>query len=143
MKRFLLIVFLVSTITGLKAKILRSDTIVIHQTTFLFVKYTEKSEFVNAIDTLLKVYRIEDGVRKYLLKQDIFTSSADCNSEFENHGTYEIKGDSVIFMTLFYFDASKNAGLPDREKQIYVVRDGGKMILVYDAEEYGDEWRPK
>ena len=143
MTRFLIFLFLFSSVFQLNAKIIRSDTIIINRTAFLFVKCTGKSE-INSMDTLLKVYRMENGARKYLLTQDIFTSGADCNSIFINHGTYQIKDDSLIFLTEFDFDQSKNFGLPSEEKQIYIVKDDGKMILIYDAEKYGeDDWRMK
>jgi len=77
------------------------------------------------------------------LKHDLYSEDADCNSVFKNYGTYEVKGDSIIFHSEFNFDSSKNFGLPSEEKQVYVVRDDGKMILVYDAERYDDEWRMK
>lgn len=143
MKLFFSFVFAFVASTVLQAKILSSDTIVINQTKFLFVKSTRITEdYPNKLDTILWVYRVKNGSRKYLLTHTIYTWSGDCNSVFEDHGSFSIQGDSVIFTTVFDVERDKNFGLPYQQKQVYTVKDDGKMILVFDKSEMEDGvWR--
>src|ERR1043166_5793660 len=142
MKNLFISLFVLLVINA-EAKIISSDTVVVNNTKFLFVKSIHVSEANHSkLDTVLQVYRIENGARKYLLAHNIYDYDADCNSVFEDFGTYEIHGDSVIFKTEFSVERDKNVGLPYRQKQIYVVKDDGKMILVFDKSEMEDgTWR--
>ena len=117
------------------------DTVTVNHTRFLFIKSVRPSEAHIGSDTILKVYRILDDTNYYLLTHALYAQSADCNSVFTDRGTYEIHGDSILFLTEYAFEADKNFGLPFRRKQVYIVRDDGKMILVYDKEEYDGGWQ--
>lgn len=117
------------------------DTVTVNHTRFLFIKSVRPSEAHIGSDTILKVYRIQGDTSFYLLAHQLYAQSADCNSVFTDRGTYEIHGDSIIFLTDYAFEADKNFGLPFRRKQVYIVTDYGKMILLYDKEEYEDGWQ--
>lgn len=114
------------------------DTVVVNNTKFLFKKVTRGSEEYSGIDTVLFVYRIESGKNKLLLEHIVFQENADCNSIFRDYGTYYITNDSIIFSTVYEVDRSKNFGSPVSRKQIYIVEDSGKMILIYDKYEMED-----
>lgn len=118
----------------------QKDTLVVNGFKFVTVIKTEKNEF-NVKDTLMKLYRVEDGKAKYLLTHYLYRFGADCNNEFTDNGTYEVQNDSIIFLTEF----SQKTGvdpIPDRQKQIYKVGAGGKLTLVYNKqqERYSDKW---
>jgi hypothetical protein len=137
---FVFICLFAGTLT-VKAKTLQADTILVNGTKFLFVRSTLAGQ-LNTIDTILKVYRIENGQRSYLLTQNIHTEDADCNSYFIDYGSYEISGDSIIFKTEFNINPNMHVALPVSQKQIYIVKDDGKLILIYDRSEMEDgTWR--
>lgn len=139
MKKLLTVLFLLAATFSVEAKILRSDTIVVNKTKFLFVKSTRVTDdYPDKLDTIVNVYRVENEARKYLLTHVIYTWAGDCNSVFEDHGSYSIQGDSIIFITDYEVERDKNFGLPFSRKQIYRVKDDGKMILVYDRSEMED-----
>jgi hypothetical protein len=139
MKKLLVVLLLLAGTFNIEAKVLRADTIIVNGTKFLFVKSTRiTDDYPDKLDTILKVYRIENEVRKYLLTHTLYTWSGDCNSVFEDHGSYIIQNDSIIFTTEFEVERDKNFGLPYQQKQIYIVKDDGKMILVYDRSEMED-----
>lgn len=118
----------------------QKDTLVINGFKFVTVIKTEKNEF-NVKDTLLKLYRVEDGKAKYLLTHYLYRFGADCNNEFTDIGTYEIQNDSIIFLTAFLQKTGIDP-IPDFRKQIYKVGAGGKLALVYDKEQerYLGKW---
>lgn len=139
MKKLLIVFFLLVATLSMEAKILRTDTIIVNKTKFLFVKSTRVTDdYPDKLDTIVRVYRIENDSRKYLLTHTLYTWSGDCNSVFEDHGRFSIQGDSIIFTTEYEVERDKNFGLPYSRKQIYHVKDDGKMILVYDRSEMED-----
>lgn len=111
----------------------QTDTLVINGIKFVTIIKTEKNEF-NMKDTLMKLYRIEDGKAKYLLTHYVYRFGADCNNEFTDIGTYQIKNDSIIFLTEFRQKTGMDP-IPDFRKQIYEVGAGGKLTLIYDKEQ--------
>lgn len=114
------------------------DTLTVNHTRFIFVKSVRPSEAHIGSDTIVQVFRIQGDSSYYLLTHDLFAQSADCNSVFTDRGSYSISGDSMVFLTEYEFESNKNFGLPFRRKQVYVVKNDGKLILVYDKEEYED-----
>lgn len=118
----------------------QTDTIVINGFKFLTVIKTEKNEF-NVKDTLIKLYRIENGKAKYLLKHYTYRFGADCNNEFTDIGTYKIQNDSIVFLTEFLQKTGMDP-IPDRQKQIYKVGEGGKLTLLYNKQHnrFSGEW---
>jgi hypothetical protein len=141
MKTLFAFLFLVCGISSLEAQVLRRDTVTVNKTKFVF-ETVAKEGMLNAPDTAWNVYRIENATSQYLLTHVIYSFDADCNSEFEDHGSYEIKGDSIIFTTVFDVERDKNFGLPYQQKQVYIVKANGKMVLVSDQSEMEDgTWR--
>jgi hypothetical protein len=103
----------------------------INGTKFLFVTSTVKNEFSDHDrDTLLKVYRVENGQRRYLLKHAIHRKGADCNNIYTDKGSYRVEGDKMIFITDFLQQGSDP--IPQSWRQVYQVNDKGKMILISD-----------
>lgn len=120
----------------------QTDTITVNGFKFVTVVKTEKNEFVEKRrDTLIKLYRVENGKAKYLLTHYTYRFGADCNNEFTDIGTYKIQNDSIIFLTEF----SQKTGMdpiPDRQKQIYKVGEGGKLLLIYNKQQdrFSGKW---
>lgn len=130
----LLFLFIQITVIG------QTDTITIGGFKFMTVKKTELNEY-NRKDTLIKMYRIENGKAKYLLKHYIYKYSADCNNQFTDVGTYKIQNDSIIFLTDFLQKTGIDP-IPDRRKQIFKIGEGGKLTLLYDKqqESFTKDW---
>lgn len=110
------------------------DTLLIRHTTFIVERYDRPSEEYTGQDTLIRLYRLENGAKKYLLSHVIYQQTADCNSVFTDYGRYEVRGDSLIFFTDYTFDSSSNFGLPLSRVQAFLVTDNGRLIEVYDRE---------
>jgi hypothetical protein len=141
MKKLFAFLLLVCGISSMEAQVLRKDTVTVNKTKFVF-ETVAREGMLNVPDTVWNVYQTEDTARKYLLTHVIYSYDADCNSEFRDHGAYEIKGDSIIFTTEFEVERDKNFGLPYRQKQVYLVKSNGKLVLVYDRSEMEDgTWR--
>lgn len=132
---FVPVIFLFST-----HSFAQTDTILINGFKFVTVVKTEMNEY-NRKDTLIKMYRIENGKAKYLLKHYLYKYSADCNNSFTDKGSYKIQNDSIIFLTEFLQKTGMDP-IPDRRKQIYTVGEGGKLTLLYDKqqERFSGEW---
>lgn len=110
----------------------QTDTLRINGNTFVTKIKPVWSEY-NRMDTVLQLYRIENGKTKYLLSHFIYQWSADCNNEFTDHGTLQVKNDSLIFETE-YMQKTGHDPIPERRKQIYKVMPYGKVKLVFDRE---------
>ncbi len=109
----------------------QSDTISINKATFIFTKQTLMGEYGKK-DTILKLYRLDNGKKTYLLKHPLYQYSADCNNEFKDYGSYIIKGDSILFEI-----KHKQKGtdpIPKLTKQIYRVNQNKKLLLIYSKE---------
>lgn len=115
----------------------QSDTIMIYNTKFILTKRTSKNDF-NTNDTILNLFRIEKGVPKFLLKHYLYRYSGDCNNEFKDIGFLEQKGDSLIFNTRFL--QKGHDPIPELEKQIYIVKNDGKLILIYNKRFINEKW---
>lgn len=136
MKTLMLVLFLfIAANAGAK-----TDTLRINGATFVTEIKPAWSEY-NRMDTVMRLYRIENGKAKYLLKHFTYQWSADCNNEFIDHGKLEIKNDSLIFHTE-YTQKTGMDPIPERRKQIYKVMPDGKIFLIYDRElqRGGEEW---
>ena|SRR5687768_5130958 len=116
------------------------DTLVVNNTIFIAIQKTATNEFIpQTPDTLVYFYRLENGQNTYLLKHYTYKFTADCNNEFEDIGTYQVKGDSIIFNT--EYTQKRNDPIPLSRQQIYVVKSTGKLILVSDREkDYSGKW---
>ncbi len=114
----------------------QTDTLKIRNSIFLSIKTTVKNEF-GSKDTLLKFYRLEAGEKVYLLTHYLYKFEADCNNEFTDLGTYEIRNDSLIFNT----SHEQKTGIdpiPVQSRQIYIVQKSGKLKKVFDKVLYRD-----
>lgn len=89
-------------------------------------------------DTLIKMYRIEKGKLKYLLKHYLYSYDGDCNNLFTDIGTVEVHHDSIIFKT--HTIQKRHDPIAEWVKQIYKVRSDGKLILVYNKEYRNEKW---
>ncbi|MGB1247446.1 MAG: hypothetical protein ACPG4Z_01070 [Chitinophagales bacterium] len=95
-----------------------------------------------SMDTVNKLYRIEDGSPVYLLKFYSYKDKGgDCNNVFWDKETLEINSDNLIFTTQ-YFQKTGMDPIPEYRKQIYQVNSDGKLLLIYDKYKfrYDDEW---
>lgn len=110
----------------------QADTFVVNNIKFISIKSTKTSAF-GAKDTLLRLYRLEDGRRKYLLTHNLFFKDADCDNIFTDIGTLAINKDSIIFLT-HYLQSKKKLPdpIPEWRKQIYKVSETGRLTLIYD-----------
>lgn len=139
MKNLALILFLLFAATA-GAK---TDTLRVNGITFVTKTKSVWSEY-NRMDTVLQLFRIENGKTKYLLSHYIYQWSADCNNEFIDHGTLQVKNDSLIFETE-YTQKTGHDPIPQRRRQVYKVMPDGKVKLVYDRElqRGGEAWVDK
>ncbi|MBN8837072.1 MAG: hypothetical protein J0I09_07425 [Sphingobacteriia bacterium] len=109
----------------------QNDTVVINNTTFITTRKTRENS-VGTKDTLILLYRLENGKRKYLLTHYLYAKDADCNNVFTDIGTMTVRNDSLIFMK-HYLQTKKNRDpIPEWRKQIYKVTSTGKLMLLYD-----------
>ena len=110
----------------------KQDTIIINGTKFLFIKTHEKNIDFSSYphDTLVNVYRIENGNRHYLLQHRLYNKASDCNNTFIEKGSYKIEGDSMIFITDFLQE--RNDPIIQKSTQVYRVNATGQMILISD-----------
>jgi hypothetical protein len=118
----------------------QADTQVVNKTKFVSIKTTKLNE-LGTKDTLLRLYRIEDGKRKYLLTHYLFSKEADSNNIFTDLGSMTIKEDSIIFVKHYLQTKENRDPIPEWRKQVYKVSKTGKLILVYDKNKKRDsEW---
>jgi hypothetical protein len=137
-KRLLFVLLLCGAFQALA----QEDTLSLNGFRFFSKKVMLKNEF-GSTDTLLKLYRIENGKPKYLLKHYLYSFSADCNNSFEDKGSILVHLDSITFLTHY----SQKTGLdpiPLMSKQVYVVQANGKLILVSNKiQERSGDWVDK
>jgi hypothetical protein len=129
--------FLLATLFIAASAFAQRDTIVIRKNKFITIRSIEKTEY-NPKDTLLKLYRISNGKREYLLTHYTFRYGADCNNIFKDYGSLKVSGDSIILYTRCTqkgFDP-----IPQATKQIYKVSDAGKLSLIYDKQKINGKW---
>jgi hypothetical protein len=87
-------------------------------------------------DTVNRLYRIEEGQKKYLLKFFPYKDDgADCNNRFWHKEYLEVKNGCLIFGTDYYQWTNMDP-IPVKRKQMYTVLDNGKLILTYDKYKY-------
>lgn len=110
-----------------------TDTIVINASTFIALTSIVKNEY-KYNDTVIKIYRIENGEAKYLLKHYKYKYSADCNNEFTTTGTYKVQNDSLLFLTKYHQKTGIDP-IPVTRKQIYKVGMNGKLISLFDKQQ--------
>jgi hypothetical protein len=110
----------------------------INGTEFVAQTTISKTDFGQK-DTILKLYRVENGKLKYLLQHPIYQYSADCNNAFYDTGTWSIQHDSIVFHT--DHGQKLTDPIPIESKQIYRVKPDGKLVLVYNKYTFdGDTW---
>ena len=129
--------FLLATLFIAASAFAQRDTIVIGKNKFLAIRSAEKTEY-DCKDTLLKLYRINNGRREYLLTHYLYQYGADCNNVFKDYGSMKVSGDSIILYTRCTqkgFDP-----IPQATKQIYKVSNTGKLSLVYDKKKRNGKW---
>lgn len=129
--------FLFAALFMSASAIAQRDTIVIGKNKFITIRSAEKTEY-NRKDTLLKLYRIDNGKREYLLTHYIYQYGADCNNVFKDYGSLKVSGDSIILYT--HCTQKGFDPIPQATKQIYKVNDAGKLSLVYDKEKRNGKW---
>jgi hypothetical protein len=105
------------------------DTIFIHGVQFITLRQAEKTEY-DIKDTLLKFYRLENGNVKYLFSHYLCRYGADCNNEFRDIGTIQVRHDSIILKT--HYLQKRNDPIPEWRRRIYKVDNEGKLLLLYD-----------
>jgi WD40 repeat protein len=117
------------------------DTLVINNIKFISIKSTATSA-VGSKDTLLKLYRLEGGKKKYLLTHNLFFKDADCDNVFTDVGSISVNKDSIIFLTHYLQSKKKRPDpIPEWRKQIYRVSGTGKLSLIYDkSKKKGEAW---
>jgi len=139
MKQLTLLAVLMLCATLLPAQ---TDTLHINGTTFIAkTQATPLTEFEKH-DTLIKLYRVENGNLKYLLQHTRYSYEADCNNEFVTKGWYLVQNDSIVFKTTI----KQKTGLDpiaDAEEQVYRVSADGKLRLISDKEHIDQQWKNK
>jgi hypothetical protein len=107
----------------------QTDTISVNGNKFFTTTHIEKNEY-GQTDTLLKIFRMENGRPKYVLSHYSYLHGFDCNNEYWDIGTIEVKEDKLIFHSRYIqkgFDP-----IPTSRKQIYQVNKYGRLILLSD-----------
>ncbi len=107
----------------------QKDTVSVNGVKFLTIRQTIKNDF-GTKDTLLKLYRLDTPVPKYVLKHYLCRFGGDAENEFKDIGTIQIYGDSIILKTHYLqhgFDP-----IPEWRKRIYKVTGSGKLVLLFD-----------
>ena len=108
-------------------------TIVIKGIKFFTVREAIKTEYEKK-DTLLKLYRLINGKRQYILQHYLYRTGADAENEFEDVGSIQISNDSIILKT-HYFQKGTDP-IPEWRKIIYRVTAAGKIRLLYNKCRY-------
>jgi hypothetical protein len=118
----------------------QADTFFVNGVKFTVVVKEFKNHFQgDKMDTLMKLYRIENGVPKFLLKHYVHLSSSDCNNDFANKGSLTLRNGNFIFST-FYLQTGHDP-IPTERKQIYKVDLNGRLLKVYDKQlDVTGEW---
>ncbi len=98
---------------------------------------TQKNEW-GSKDTLVKMYRLENGVKKYLLTHYLYRYASDCNNTFTDIGTIEYFKDRIIFKTQYLQKGSDP--IPEAQQQIYNIDDRGRLLLVSDKLYMKGKW---
>jgi len=109
----------------------QKDTIFINGSKFIAKKQTIKTEY-DRRDTLLKLYRVDSGKAKYVLRHYLYKYGADAENEFEDIGTIQIRGDSLILKTHYLQKGRLRDPIPEWRKRIYRVTSSGELLLLYD-----------
>lgn len=116
------------------------DTIVVNGTKFITVIEAARSADYGTTDTIMKLYRIHDGKREYLLRHFIYRYGADCNNEFTDKGTMQVHHDSILFITE-YLQKTGLDPIPTMRRQVYKVSTEGRVTEIYDkVREPGGKW---
>jgi hypothetical protein len=115
----------------------QQKSFVINNVKFITVPKKEKSEY-NRTDKFVNIYYWQKGKRKFLCKFYTYQYGADCNNEFSDIGTIEIKNDSLILKT--HFKQKRQDPIPDWEKTVYKVYKNGKVLLVYNKTFQNGAW---
>lgn len=105
------------------------DTILINGIKFFTTKQVIKTEYEKK-DTLLKLYRLDNGRAKYLLQHYLYRYGLDAENEFKDIGSMEIHSDSIILKTHYF--QKRSDPIPEWRKQIYRVTASGKLLLLYN-----------
>jgi hypothetical protein len=116
------------------------DTLLVNNTMFITIQQTARNEYYpKNPDTLIYFYRLENEQKTYLLKHYTYHLSGDCNNEFTDIGYYQVKGDSIIFIT--EYDQKLSDPIPLSRRQVYMVKPTGKLLLISDrTEDYDGKW---
>jgi hypothetical protein len=102
---------------------------------FVIASKKVKNEW-GSFDHIRTLYRTEGSTKKYLLKYYHFQDEGgDCNNLFWNRGSYQIRNDSIIFIT-HYFQKTGADPIPEWRKQIYRVNKNGDLLVLYDKYKY-------
>lgn len=115
----------------------QQKTFRVNNVKFISIKNTEKTEY-NLKDKFVNIYYYQKGKRKFLCKFYTYQYGADCNNEFSDIGTIEIKKDNLILKT--HFKQKRHDPIPEWEKTIYKVYKNGKVLLVYNKTFQNGKW---
>lgn len=115
----------------------QNDTLVVNSNTYLMLTQIIKNDF-GSKDTVVRVYRIENDVRKFLLTHYLYRYETDCNNEFKDIGTIEFKDSFAIFETKFLQKGSDL--IPKKQKQVYKFQENGKLTLLSDQVYINGKW---
>ena len=108
----------------------QADTIFIKGIKFVTVKQPLKTEY-RFRDTVLKIYRIKEGKRVFVLSYYLFRYGADCNNEFRDIGSVEVKDDLLLLKTKYQQKTGLDP-LPKSSLKIYRMKEDGRLILISD-----------
>jgi hypothetical protein len=116
----------------------QNSTQIIKGNAFITKKQIVKNEWGNK-DTLLRLYRVENGKEQFVLKHYLYKNEGgDCNNIFWNSGTMKREGDQMVFIT--HFRQKGNDPIPQQEKQIYKVAPNGHLKLSYHKYYQHGKW---
>lgn len=123
-------IFLFTFITLGQFAIGQVDSIKIGNTQFVSARQVISNENKTK-DTVLNLYRLENGQRKFVKKFYLHKDEeGDCNNLFWNKGTLTVQNDSLIFLT--HYLQKRHDPIPEFRKRIYIVTKTGQLKLLFD-----------
>lgn len=138
MHNYFFILIITLFINFLNAQI---DTIIVNNYEFEVRTDVLENEW-GTKDTIQNLYRLEsENEKRILMFYKFKDEGGDCNNQFWNRESMEIVGDSILFTT-HYFQKTGIDPIPEWRKQIYIVKNDGKLVLTYDKIKYynGSNW---
>ena len=104
---------------------------------FITTKHSEKNDYQSK-DYYINIIKIIKGKKIFFAKHYTHQYAVDCNNEFKNIGTVEIKKDSLILKT--HYTQKGHDPIPEWEQKIYKVNRNGEIVLLSNNSFQNGKW---